>query len=210
MNKGFTLVEILVVIVLVAIAGTMLITIFANTLRGSNKSQILAVIKQNGQAVLDKISKDIRDSDNVLCTNQYGDTLVVVKNGIYTRYRFIPPRNTNATLGSCGSLLGDANGCIQQDNPVQPATGVNSDIKFFKDNVCTDPMGTDAPIVNTLTDTKTLSGISVENGQFLRDKPAGYREQVTVKFELKAGVDVPPAISDQVGTINFQTSIQLR
>lgn len=197
LENGFTLVEILVVIAIIAIVGTMLVAIFYSTLRGSNKAQILAIIKQNGQAVLENMDKTIRDADNVACNSLDGATLVIVKNGIYTRYRFFPPSAST-------------NGVIQQDNPVQPASGNNSDIKLFKDNVCSDPMGTDSPVVNTLTDINTLSGISVENGSFTRDKPAGFKDQITVKFDLRPGVSVPASISGQIDPVSFQTAIQLR
>lgn len=88
MNKGFTLVEIVVVMAIVAIVGVILVMIFANTLRGSSKAQILAVIKQNGQAVLGTMDNAIRNADNVACISTSGDTLVIVKDGIYTRFRF--------------------------------------------------------------------------------------------------------------------------
>src|SRR3989338_6075070 len=190
-GAGFTLVEILVTMAIVAIVGTILVTIFTNTLRGSNKAQILAVIKQNGQAVLENMDKTIRDADNVACLSADGNTLVVVQNGLYTRYRFIPSTPT-------------ANGFIQQDSPVQPASGSNSDIKFFKNNVCTDPMGTDASVINTLTDTNIQTGVSVEcpasdcstnpPAIFTRDPSFGYKDQVTVKFNLKPGISAPAII----------------
>ncbi len=88
-RSGFTLVEIMVVMAIVAIVGIILVMIFANTLRGSSKAQILSVIKQNGQAVLGIMDNTIRNADNVVCPSTSGDTLVVVKNGIYTRFRFI-------------------------------------------------------------------------------------------------------------------------
>lgn len=196
-GNGFTLVEIIVVIAIIAIAGTMLVVIFSSTLRGSNKAQMLAVIKQNGQSVLENMDKIIRNADNVVCLNDDNATLVVVKNGIYTRYKFVLP-------------VANTNGMIQQDNPVQPSSGDKSDIERFKNQVCTDPMHTDSPVVNMLTDTNPLSGVSVENGVFARDLSPGFKDQITVKFDLRPGVGVPAAISGQIDPISFQTAIQLR
>lgn len=197
--KGFTLVEILVTMAIVAIVGTILVTIFTNTLRGSNKSQILAVIKQNGQAVLENMDKTIRDADNVVCINSADRrTLVVVKGGIYTRYRIIPPVDSSI------------NGYIQQDNPVQPATGDSSDIKLFKDNVCTDPMGTDSSRVDTLTDTNKQSGVSVKNGGFIKYPQSGFKDSVAVTFTLGPGVEAPAVIAGQIDDVVFRTTIGLR
>lgn len=197
MNKGFTLVEILVVIAITAIVGTILVAIFANTLRGSNKAQILSNIKQNGQAVLENMDKTVRGADNVVCTSADGTTLTVVRNGLYTRYKFFPSS-------------ADANGYIQQDNPVLPETGTSS--------VCTDPIGTDAPAVNTLTDTGTRTGVSVDcvlsgcaaRPVFSRNSSEGYKDQIIIQFNLKPGTGVPQAISDQIDPVTFKTTIGLR
>src|SRR5687767_3480485 len=105
-NRGFTLVELLVVIGVLSIFGVLILNIFTRTLRGSNKSQILSVMKQNGQLSLEIIDKTVRGSDRVICTTS--NTLVVVKNGSYTRFRFLRPNNADSTLGTCNSN----NGCI--------------------------------------------------------------------------------------------------
>ncbi len=191
-NRGFTLVEILVVMAIMAIIGTIMVAIFTNTLRGSNKSQILAVIKQNGQAVLENMDKTIRGADNVICPQQIGplsDTLVFEKNGIYTRFRFIPP---SATI----------NGSIQQDSPV-----VGSDINLFIYNVCSTDL---LPPVITLTDTNSQSGVSVMSGLFTRNKQPGFKDSVTVFFKLGSGVGIPTAVSSQIDPVTFQTTVQLR
>ncbi len=203
-SRGFTLVEIIVVMAITAIVGTILVLIFTNTLRGSNKAQVLAVIKQNGQAVLDNIDKNIRNSDSVACFTPSGNTLVIVKNGIYSRYRFYVPDNP--------SYCGTNNGCIQQDNPVQPIPpDLRSSIQVFMDNIngiCND---TD-PLINpvTLTDTNIQSGVSVSSGNFSVNKSSGYMTSVTINFTLKAGTGVPTAISDQIDSVSFQTTIGLR
>ncbi|HBQ50639.1 hypothetical protein A3B42_02535 [Candidatus Daviesbacteria bacterium RIFCSPLOWO2_01_FULL_38_10] len=123
MNKGFTLVEMIMVMAIVAIVGVILVMIFANTLRGSSKAQILSVIKQNGQAVLGTMDNAIRNADNVVCPpdSTPTDTLVVVKNGIYTRFRFI-------------------NNSIEKDNPTDFTTTTCSDLSVSPVNLTdTDP-----------------------------------------------------------------------
>lgn len=182
--KGFTLVEILVVIAITALVGVILVVIFANTLRGSNKSQILAVIKQNGQAVLDNIDKQIRSADKIICAT--ADTLVIVKNNTYTRFKFVLP-------------AGAANGYIEQDSPVPPA----GDISAFLISVCTDLVVG----ANILTDTNTKTGVSLENGLFTRNPSPGFKDAVSVEFILKPGVE---ADAQQIDPVKFQTTVQLR
>lgn len=189
-SHGFTLVEILVVMAIVAIIGTILVAIFTNTLRGSNKSQILAVIKQNGQAVLENMDKTIRGADNVVCPKQTGspsDTLVIVKNGLYTRFRIIAQSS--------------ANGFIQQDSP-----SPGSDIKLFIDNVCTDPLTSAV----TLTDINDQSGVSVQSGSFTKNTQAGSKDSVNVSFTLGPGTGLPATIKNQIDAVTFQTTVALR
>lgn len=219
--NGFTLVEVLVAISIVAIVGVIIVGIFADTLRGSNKAQILAVIKQNGQAVLESMDKNIRGADNIVCPPQpspsagpvsvSSDTLVVEKNGCFTRYRYVAPSpSSNPTQ----------NGQIQQDYP-QPDPAVpcptNSPVPsptsaaWFYAHVCTDPLVSP----KTLTDTNDQSGVSVtkpvgSSGIFTRNVQSGSKDSLSVSFILNPGVAVPPALSGQIDPVTFQTTIQLR
>ncbi len=213
-KKGFTLIEMLVVISVLSVVGVMILTIFTRTLRGGNKSQIIETIKQNGQSVLENMDKTVRNADSVICpkvASPTSDTLVVIRDGAYTRFKFSPPTTSN-------------NGKIQQDFPVQPATGDKSQIKtFLENNICTDPIGTDSTISpQTLTDTNSQTGVSVDcvavNGTpncatkpiFKRDKSAGFKDQVTIKFDIGHGVLAPAAVAGQIDPVSFQTTINLR
>lgn len=192
MNKGFTLAEILVVIAVLAILGGLILVIFINTLRGSNKSQILLSIKQNGQSVLETMDKTVRNADEVVCTSS--DTLVTVKDGFYTRFKFIPPTSTT-------------NGLIQQDSPVKPQPPAQeSDLKLFIDSVCINPLVE----AGTLTDTNSQTGVSARDGSFTRDKQAGFKDKVIIKFTLVAPIAAPPAVAGQIDPVTFQTTVQLR
>lgn len=213
MKNGFTLVEILVVMAIVAVMGTIMVVIFTNTLRGSNKAGILSNIKQNGQGVLENMDKAIRGADNIVCPTAAGNTLVIMKNGCYTRFRYSPPPSpqTNPPV----------NGQIQQDNP-QPDPAVPclvsspapspKDIKSFTASVCadTDPMVNP----NILTDTNTSSGVSVEalSGQpvFSRSQSSGYKDSLTVQFALKPGAVASSAVASQIDPVTFKTTVELR
>lgn len=203
-ERGFTIVEILVATAVAGIVGIMLVMIFANTLRGSNKSQILAVIKQNGQAVLENMDKTIRNSDNVVCVSSSNKTLLVVKNGTYTRYRIVLYTDTFGTApDSCRGS--GTNGCIVQDNPVR--VGAETDTEFMI-RACSsvDPMVS----ATVLTDTNTQTGVKIESGLFTRNTSAGFKDQMTIVFKLKPAVLIPPAIANQIDPVTFQTTVQLR
>lgn len=183
--KAFTLIEILVVVAILALAGVIMVVIFANTLRGSSKSQILASIKQNGQAVLDKMDKTVRAADNIICQNS--NTLVIVKSDIYTRFRF--------DLSSQGKII--------EDHPTPPA----GDITSWTNTVCTDPAD---PAASILTDTNPKTGVKVETGSFAQTKPAGFKAQVEISFTLAPPPQAPSVIAGQIDSVKFQTTVQLR
>ncbi len=199
---GLTLVETLVVIAVLALAGGLLLTVFTRTLRGGNKSQIIGVIKQNGQSVLELIDKTIRDSDNVVCVSTpSSNSLTVVQNGVYTRYRFVPSNTVN--------------GLIEQDNPtkqIDQVTGKEETETVFINRICADadPM----PLPTILTDTNSQTGISViaNNSQpfVTRSKLSGFKDTVTIQFALKPGVGAPQSLAGQIDSVNFETTIQLR
>ncbi len=212
--RGFTLVEILVVIAVVSIVGTILAAIFINTLRGSNKSQILASIKQNGQAVLENMDKTIRGADNVICpalgpleTTKSSNTLVVLKNGCYTRYRF---DNDKGRILQDNPQPDSSTSCIT--NPPSPTPKV---IKTFINDVCNDEDLVSMNSANILTDTNLQSGVSVSvpvpaGGMFTRNRQAGLKDSITVTFALDHGISAPSSVAGQIDPVVFTTTIGLR
>lgn len=196
MKKGFTLMEILISIAVLSVIGVLIMVIFSRSLRGGNKVQIILAIKQNGQAILESIDKAVRSSDQVVCVNSTKNTLVIVKNGTYTRYRFVVP-------------VSAANGQILQDNPVPVAGIEQNNITLFINRVCgtTDPMMPDAVII---TDTNKTTGVSVLNGSFSRDRLAGFKDVITIKFDVTQGIGVLSSQSVSIDPVHFETTIQLR
>lgn len=204
-EHGFTLAEVLVVMAIVAIVGLIMVVTFTNTLRGSNKSQILAVIKQNGQAVLENMDKTIRNADNVVCVGSTPNTLVIVKNGVYTRYR-VTLNNDGAATAPASCIGTGGNGCIIWDNPTPEISEITP--QSFINRVCnpTDLMSA----AQILTDTNTQTGVKVHSGSFSLSKSAGFKTAVTVKFQLKPGADAPSVVAGQIDPVEFQTTIGLR
>lgn len=199
--KGFTIVETLVVITILAIVGILVLVIFTQSLKGNNRAQILSSIKKNGQSVLETMDKNIRNADNVVCVGTYAavnDSLVVVNKGAYTRYRFIAPIGTTA------------NGQIQQDSPQPPSVAAN-DPKYSKAYLCTNPLGVESSTpVQTLTDTDPKTGASVQNGLFTRSPKAGFKDTVTISFQVARGVGATDATASQIDAVPFSETIGLR
>ena len=179
--------ELLVSVAVLSILGVIFLVVFSNSLKGGNKAQIVLAIKQNGQSVLENMDKTIRGADNIICVTN--DTLVIEKNGEYTRYYFVAESSS-------------ANGQIQQDNPNPEIMEISSD----PPTICVPPLID--PVA--LTDTNTKTGVSVTSGSFTKDKPAGFKDVITIKFDIAQGVEVTPGTSSVIDPIHFETSIQLR
>lgn len=195
--KGFTLVEVLVVIALLSTVGLTLTVIFTRTLRGGTKSQLLSEIKQNSQSVLDSASNVIRNSDDVVCPTGglSANTIVTVKDGTYTRYRLIRPNGTQA------------NGYFVQDNPVS-STGPSG----YNSTMCNDNDVLQANFL-TLTDQNVVTGVSVDTvgtGVFTVNTPGGSRPVIIIRFVAGPAVSAPGTLSTDIMPQNFETTVQIR
>lgn len=215
MKRGFTLAEMLVVISVLSVVGVIITTIFIRNLRGSNKSQIISQIKQNGQTVLETMDKTIKNADNLVCiipntdnTDNTVYTMVVEKGGLYTRYRLTPPQDQTVPPACL------TNGCIAQDNPTKEpnqATGKEETDPEFIMRVCipNDSMQS----ANILTDTNTQTGVKVLRGVFSeadKEQSAGFKKAVKIFFVLGAGAGAAPAVTGQIDPVTFETTVQLR
>lgn len=65
-QKGFTLIELLITIAVFSILAVVGTDLFTSFLQGTNKAQVLAEVKQNGQLALEKAERYIRSSTNVV------------------------------------------------------------------------------------------------------------------------------------------------
>jgi len=61
-NYAFTLIELLVVIVVLGILGVVGTDLFSSVIKGTNKANVIAEVKQNGQLAMDIIERNIRDA----------------------------------------------------------------------------------------------------------------------------------------------------
>lgn len=65
MRAGFTLVELLVVLAITGVAGTVILGALSSTFRGANKSDSISTIQQNGNFVMAQLSRTIRYAANL-------------------------------------------------------------------------------------------------------------------------------------------------
>lgn len=65
-QRGFTLIELLITIAVFSILAVVGTDLFTSFLQGTNKAQVLAEVKQNGQLALEKAERYIRSSTNVV------------------------------------------------------------------------------------------------------------------------------------------------
>jgi prepilin-type N-terminal cleavage/methylation domain-containing protein len=176
-QKGFTLIELVVVSTIIVGLGLIFTEVLVQALRGENKVKIIASVRQNGQTVLDQITNDIRSSEKVFCINDDNantDTMVLFKEGKYIRYRFTRPLPTvNPT----------ANGFIAIDS---------WDYLIDSYAACNNPQA--SPI--KLTSDDPINGISFNFSNqynfteriFYKNNAPGFSDTVTIQMRGYAGV----------------------
>lgn len=207
-NKGFTLIEILIVVGIMVTLGFIFTDIFLQTLRGGNKVNTVNRVKQNGQVVLDQLTNEIRQADKIVCTGNFSiistDTIVIYKNGQYSRFRLQSPTE-------------DANGYIERSNFFL------NDIANSKTDseLCSDIMT--YPDTRNLTDNDEKNGVSVnfdKDGEtykpFIKlegmDTNSGYGDIVTIRFRANAGIKSDSSYETSVGDngVLFTTAVLTR
>lgn len=95
--KGFTLIELLVSMMVVMVIGSVLLVVFFSALRGSQKTKTLIDSRQEGNYVLEKISRLLRQAESIenpdTCSRASGSTRVEIVSGIdkgVTTLEFLP------------------------------------------------------------------------------------------------------------------------
>lgn len=114
MKKGFTLVELLVVLAIFLTVGGVIISVLYISLRGSNKAEVVTSIKQNGDFALSQMVKSIRfagslNSPSSCVPSQSASSITItsISDGAQTTYSC--PANANDPITSNSAALVDTN-----------------------------------------------------------------------------------------------------
>src|SRR5258708_7221356 len=70
-EKGFSLIEALVVILIIVLLGFLLSDLLLRTFRGGRRTDIGASVKQNGQSALTLMDTSVRTADAIVCTGNW-------------------------------------------------------------------------------------------------------------------------------------------
>lgn len=198
--KGFSMFEVIVAITIIAVLWVIIGSILSGSFKGNSKTSLVTIIKQNGQTAINLIDQNIRNSNKVICpenSTQNSDSLtLLLHDGRVIRYKIYPePANKSS------------NGKIQQDFPLIDLS--QSDTT----QLCQSLNNTAAQFPISLTDENPQNGVSLLNGGFNIAKQPGFRDVVTVQFNLKQGVGAPLSFENSIGgsgVINFSTTVQAR
>lgn len=191
---GFTLVELLVVIGIMAIIGGIATDLFVSIFKGANKANVINEVKQNGNLALDIMERSIRNAKTARIggPDSFPDSQFLILQDIndnYIQFHIInptptPPKNGKVTI----------------------ATGVTLDA----DNKL--PSSSEKEITNT----DPIGGISILSGSFsvvCPTPPANSPAYVSIDFRAAQGQGAPSRQDYIIGGasgLTFQTTVSLR
>jgi len=69
-NLGYTLIELMIVVTVMAVVAVVAVNLFLSTLIGGGKSRALSVVKQNGDFALTQMEKMIRNAKELTTNNE--------------------------------------------------------------------------------------------------------------------------------------------
>lgn len=108
-KRGFTIVELLVVIGIISIIGTIAADIFLNVSRSYNKASIITKIEQSGNIALSQMVGEIRNARSISPTSGTTSTLTIsAADGGSVIFSLVPPTSSaNGYVARNGISLTD-------------------------------------------------------------------------------------------------------
>lgn len=187
-SEGFTLIEFLVVVGILAFAVSTTLLFLNSVLKSANQSHVVSEVKQNGQSLLDILDKEIRNSVNV--------EGVAGTAPDYTHIRVIrekaDPLYIKCFTDGAGGVRNNRIG-----NAVS-ASGTPADSQF-----------------SSMTNENTVSGVDITNCSFgvfpatVTASGVSVPTSITINFTVSQGLDAPSRVEFK-STQTFRTSISLR
>jgi prepilin-type N-terminal cleavage/methylation domain-containing protein len=238
-QKGFTLIEILVVIAIIGVVMGITSDVFIQIIKASNKANIVTEVKQNGDSVLNQLDRIIRNAEEVSAwgykssgTWQWEDKslfdsvekcpvtsptpicAIIVKNpvttGGYTKIEIHPEYDTECT----NSPFTTSDQFI-----ISGATKCNGNIRLVTDTTTAalTNLKASTPIGQVITNTEVRSGVSViptvisgTTVEFFAIRSVPDKPTViTISFTLQQGIAASSRL-DSLAKVPFATTLSLR
>lgn len=99
LNKGFTLLEVLVSVAIIGILITVASAVFINTIRSANKANVTVEARENGSNVIETFDKDIRQATNIDSSGAPSTIIVTTVGGVITWSCTAPSGSTPGFIG---------------------------------------------------------------------------------------------------------------
>lgn len=203
-QKGFSLIEVLIAITILAVVGIIISTILTRSFQVGTQTENISKVKENGDRALDLMAETIRNSEAVIC---YGSqiesrkTEIVVRDlsGKYIKFKFNEPITNNGTKVV-------QNGYItkQQLDPIALSDPSNPS------DFCDNTYAVQAPELITTYDKAT--GISVSEGEFKKlEGNLANKDTVQISFYANPTLTkyvVSPSVDPRA--TKMQTTVQIR
>lgn len=191
-KNGFSLLEVVLSIGIIALIGVFASTLLTRTYKSTASSDLSSRLKQNGENASHRISESLRMADAVVCyggdnLNQDNRIVFLTSEGKYDQYRFVQP----VIVGSQVTQ----NGYIAKQENLPPSQ---------LDTFCTQDPTPAQEII--MTDNNLSNGVSVANGEFVKLSGGEGRDTVTIKFDISPAA----SLSTSFDTVNIQTTVQVR
>lgn len=187
-KRGFTLVELLVGLGLLALTTGSALLFLTSVFRGSNQSAVITEVKQNGQSVLDSLERQIRDASDARQMQGAELPLGAVNGAVLT----LPGART--LYAACFATTPAANGWIGLANMQTGAVPSLSDYKSLTNN------------------SNLIEGVDISVCSFsvvMASTGSSSPAIVSLNFTINQGISAPSR-RDFLSNAQFQTTISLR
>lgn len=184
---AYTLVELVVVIGLLVLTVGSILAFLTSSLKGSNQVNVISEVKQNGQAVLDSLDRQIRNA-----TDATQSTIAQLPAGASSGVS-LTIAGANSLYIACFTPTASANGWI---GVASSASGLTPTLSDYK------PVTNQDTVLGVDIQSCSLSVLPVSSGE---DSPP----VVSVSFLVNQGIAAPTR-SDFLANAQFQTTISLR